>query len=174
MGLDMYLNRRIFLWGDERKNLKITGLRREIRTDKVSYIIEEIGYWRKANAIHKWFVDNVQGGNDDCERYNVSARDMRGLLETVNRVLESSELVDGDVHTGTRYHASGEVEELIEKGKIIKDPTVAKVLLPSSSGFFFGSDDYDEYYYEQLIKTKEILEQALENDEDYYEYHSDW
>ena len=41
MGLDMYLNRRIFLWSDERKNLKITGLRREIRTDKVSYIIVE-------------------------------------------------------------------------------------------------------------------------------------
>ena len=24
-------------------------------------------YWRKANAIHKWFVDNVQDGEDNCQ-----------------------------------------------------------------------------------------------------------
>lgn len=28
-------------------------------------IWQEIGYWRKANHIHKWFVDKVQGGDDD-------------------------------------------------------------------------------------------------------------
>ena len=27
---------------------------------------EEVGYWRKANAIHGWFVRNVQNGKDDC------------------------------------------------------------------------------------------------------------
>ena len=27
--------------------------------------------WRKANAIHKFFVDEVQGGNDNCERHYV-------------------------------------------------------------------------------------------------------
>ena len=25
--------------------------------------------WRKANAIHKFFVDEVQDGNDNCERH---------------------------------------------------------------------------------------------------------
>lgn len=29
-------------------------------------IKEEVAYWRKANAIHQWFVDNVQDGEDDC------------------------------------------------------------------------------------------------------------
>lgn len=27
---------------------------------------EEVAYWRKANGIHRWFVDKVQDGVDDC------------------------------------------------------------------------------------------------------------
>ena len=29
-------------------------------------------YWRKANQIHNWMVNNVQSGNDDCGLYEVS------------------------------------------------------------------------------------------------------
>ena len=29
-------------------------------------IADEVAYWRKANAIHAWFVENVQDGEDDC------------------------------------------------------------------------------------------------------------
>ena len=28
-------------------------------------------YWRKANAIHGWFVKNAQQGIDDCRTYSV-------------------------------------------------------------------------------------------------------
>ena len=28
----------------------------------------QIGYWRKANHIHKWFVDTCANGVDDCNR----------------------------------------------------------------------------------------------------------
>ena len=28
---------------------------------------KEVAYWRKSNQIHRWFVDNVQDGIDDCE-----------------------------------------------------------------------------------------------------------
>lgn len=48
---------------------------------------EEIQYWRKANAIHKWFVDHVQGGKDDCGTYLVTREQLQELLETCNRVL---------------------------------------------------------------------------------------
>ena len=47
--------------------LEIEGKKLPIEFDRLSYIDEEVGYWRKANAIHKWFVDNVQDGNDDCK-----------------------------------------------------------------------------------------------------------
>ena len=44
-------------------------------------------YWRKANQIHKWFVDNVQGGNDNCGEYYVSQNKLEELLDLVNRAL---------------------------------------------------------------------------------------
>lgn len=39
-------------------------------------------YWRKANQIHKWFVDNVQNGEDDCGDYYVSPEKLKELRET--------------------------------------------------------------------------------------------
>lgn len=39
-------------------------------------------YWRKVNAVHKWFVDNVQNGEDDCGEYYVSHEKLQELLAT--------------------------------------------------------------------------------------------
>lgn len=53
---------------------------------------EEVAYWRKANAIHAWFVDNVQGGEDDCATYDVSADQLRELLADTDKVLGNPSL----------------------------------------------------------------------------------
>lgn len=45
-------------------------------------------YWRKANAIHGWFVDNVQDGQDDCRPYYVHHSQLRDLLDVINQVLD--------------------------------------------------------------------------------------
>jgi hypothetical protein len=44
-------------------------------------------YWRKANQIHKWFVDNVQDGNDNCGEYYVSQAQLQELLTTCRQAL---------------------------------------------------------------------------------------
>lgn len=106
---------------------------------------EEVGYWRKANAIHKWFVDNVQNGVDDCGTYSVSKNQLKELLEICQ-----------DIKSGT------------------EDP---ETLLPTQGGFFFGSTEYDEYYYEEIKHTIDILEKVLaETDFDNYQitYYSSW
>ena len=36
-------------------------------------------YWRKCNQIHNWFVNNVQGGEDNCQEYYVSNTKIREL-----------------------------------------------------------------------------------------------
>lgn len=59
----------------------------QIDPAKISYIIQDVGYWRKANAIHRWFVDNVQSGVDDCREYDVSIDKMKELLDLVEEVL---------------------------------------------------------------------------------------
>lgn len=47
------------------------------------------GYWRKANAIHGWFVNNIQDGEDDCGEYYVSRDKLLELKELCKQVLET-------------------------------------------------------------------------------------
>lgn len=42
------------------------------------------------------------------------------------------------------------------------DPVKAEKLLPPKDGFFFGSTDIDEYYWQDLAYTRERLKQILE------------
>lgn len=51
-----------------------------------------VGYWRKANAIHRWFVDNVQGGVDDCNDYPVEIEQLAELRERCIKVLDNPDL----------------------------------------------------------------------------------
>ena len=79
MGLDMYLTGKRYIWGEYSDKPEEAEIKQAL--DKVPHLghkgkrikgIEiEAMYWRKANAIHKWFVDNVQNGVDDCDQYYV-------------------------------------------------------------------------------------------------------
>ena len=50
-----------------------------------------VGYWRKANAIHNWFVINVQGGEDDCNEFKVLYEDLLKLKNLCEQVLETKD-----------------------------------------------------------------------------------
>ena len=78
MGLDMYLTKETYIGANYEFNeiggtLELTreGSPIPIKLNRVVSISERIGYWRKANQIHNWFVENVQGGEDDCKKYYV-------------------------------------------------------------------------------------------------------
>ena len=182
MGLDMYLEKRSYVknWPHmtAKQQYQVTVLKggtpTKIKAERVREIVEEVGYWRKANAIHRWFVDHVQDGDDNCRDYHVTDKHLRELLALCNRVLEASELVDGDVTNGYTFKDGKEVP-IVEKGKVIKDPSVAKELLPTQDGFFFGMTDYDQWYLEDIEYTKNVLEQLLAEDPDgQYYYSSSW
>jgi hypothetical protein len=88
MGLDMYLDKRTYVkyWehnGDNNYEVKVTKKNEPTNIDpkKVKYIIEEAGYWRKANQIHRWFVENVQDGVDNCGDYYVERNQLQALLD---------------------------------------------------------------------------------------------
>lgn len=104
----------------------------------------QVAYWRKANHIHKWFVDHVQDGNDDCEEYRVSRDQLQLLLDNCKLVLMNKE--------------------------------EAPKLLPRQEGFFFGSYEYDEYYWLDIQDTIEQLEKILnEYPEEWdFKYQSSW
>jgi hypothetical protein len=156
MGLDMYLSKKTYVkqWehqGDDNFKVEVTKKGEavsHIKSERISYIEEEVGYWRKANQIHNWFVQNVQEGEDDCGNYYVEESQLEELLELCKKVLANNEL--------------------------------AEELLPSTQGFFFGSTEYDEWYFNDLTHTVQMIESLLsERNErgyiggDIY-YHSSW
>lgn len=48
------------------------------------------------------------------------------------------------------------VEELRDRcEQVLEDHTKAKELLPTQKGFFFGSTDYDSYYYQDILDVLE-------------------
>lgn len=125
-------------------------------------IHEEVGYWRKANHIHNWFVENIQNDEDDCRYHReVEEDDLRELLDICETVLASCELIDGQVCGGYRYEDGVRIP-IMEDGKTVEDSSIAEMLLPTTSGFFFGGTNYDEWYVEDIKNTINIIKNVLE------------
>lgn len=102
MGLDMYLTAQISLADyefspTERETAKrvyaALGVDRNLLERSGTVGIElPVGYWRKANAIHAWFVANVQGGVDDCEEAYVSKEALDDIEQVCRRVMDDHDL----------------------------------------------------------------------------------
>ena len=98
MGLDMYLSAEKYHYGalDEEP----TDLTKAVNamTDTKGYQVKSFKIWacdwRKANQIHEWFVQNVQGGEDDCAPYNVDTGQLSELVDLCKRVLANRELAE--------------------------------------------------------------------------------
>ena len=46
----------------------------------------QVGYWRKANHIHKWFVNTCANGVDDCRRVYISITQLEKLLQLCKQI----------------------------------------------------------------------------------------
>lgn len=56
-------------------------------------VMEQVGYWRKANQIHRWFVENIQNEIDDCEYHReVTKEDLEQLLDACHEVICNPDL----------------------------------------------------------------------------------
>jgi hypothetical protein len=97
MGLDMYLEAEQYISEyDEQNNLLFESIK-EIDPHGLGgfqpkSIRFELAYWRKANAIHNWFVQNVQEGKDECQTSHVSLEQLKELKETCEKVLNDMDL----------------------------------------------------------------------------------
>jgi hypothetical protein len=160
MGLDMYLKGKRYLssYNDQDKPVK-TAVNKavfgdsfdlgdvpfDMRTPMVNEVTAEVAYWRKANAIHAWFVKNVQEGVDECQESFVSREQLQLLLDVCNKVLA--------------------------------DTSLAEELLAPQSGFFFGSQDVDEWYIQDLRFTADRIAELLTDEKwanwEFY-YQSSW
>lgn len=127
---------------------------------------DEVAYWRKANAIHGWFERKYgeDGELENCRDYHVEKEDLIELRDLCKQVLSKSKLVTGKVKNGSRYNNDTKSwDDIFEDGETIGNPEIAEELLPTQSGFFFGSKAYDQYYVEDLESTVEQIDRILEN-----------
>lgn len=109
MGLDMYLELVIYDWKnecvEEFKRIKIiSDIPEHMRLNKVTI---EAMYWRKENHIHEWFVRNVQGGEDDCDRYYVCNEQLEDLHRDACNVLRWECLAEALLPTQSGFFFGG-------------------------------------------------------------------
>lgn len=87
MGLDMHLNGKLYFYESKIPD-SIVVTYPSLNGFELREMTFQVGYWRKANAIHRWFVENVQNNVDDCGTYDVSLTQLSELLTIVDMVLE--------------------------------------------------------------------------------------
>ena len=63
-------------------------------------------YWRKANVIHNWFVQNVQGGNNDCKAYVVSTKKLKSLLRLCEQAVRTG-VIPRQLEPNATFNRSG-------------------------------------------------------------------
>ena len=84
----------------------------------------------------------------------------------------------GEDNCGTYDVSREDLEQLLKLCKeVLKDPTKAADLLPRREGFFFGSEEYDEYYFGDIEHTVDIIERVLKECEGHtwsFQYSSSW
>lgn len=70
-----------------------------------------------------------------------------------------------------------QLQDLLDTvSQVLDNRGLAAELLPTQSGFFFGGTDYDEYYFDDLVYTRDRLTMLLQDqycEWDFY-YQSSW
>lgn len=92
-------------------------------------------YWRKANQIHGWFVNTLADGVDECQEIRVSRENLQTLRDLC--------------FEATSIPAGMTMEEHAAK------------VLPPTVGFFFGSEDIDDWYVQDLKQTMDGIDRIL-------------
>jgi hypothetical protein len=140
MGLDMYLSAEKYISAyDWKQQEEKDTFRAVIDVVKMPYetpsvtISTNIAYWRKANAIHNWFVNEVQDGVDECQRSSVSREQLQELVDLCKELL------------------------------LNKDPKEVLKKLPPTTGFFFGTTDIGDYFWQDIEHTIHQIEPILAN-----------
>ena len=181
MGLDMYVNIRhkntqskldaYEAWEQkysyEEFQLLTEEQKEEYRNSEPEYDAamygKELMYWRKANQIHNWFVQNCQNGVDDGGRYVITVDDLKTLKELCEKILTMTNVKQELRPTYPNGWSSEPVHEMQDiRFLTYEGMKFASEHLPSRSGFFFGNTDYDDNYVWDLENTVEQITETLD------------
>lgn len=95
MGLDMYLFKGTYVRNEcdtpheDRNDFEIKQggkIRKDIKPERICWIVEEVAYWRKFHALHAWFIHNCKNGVDDFQKSYVRRENLEKLLEILIQI----------------------------------------------------------------------------------------
>lgn len=172
MGLDMYLTAKKDFYPDfgdineKEENLKtfskllsgagitVNEIDSEFPTSSVSF---KVGYWRKANAIHAWFVKHCQAGVDDCNSYSVSRKNLIDLKDSCTAVLADNSKANSLLPPQAGFFfGSTEVRQSCSV-KVRRFRTVDDILREHRQEVC----GVNEYYLDDLKLTVKIIDRSL-------------
>ena len=100
----------------------------------------QVGYWRKFNALHAYILDITDSARDtNCAEINLDLYEVEEILDTLKRVKNILESEGGF-----------SVENIDRVG----------ALMPPAAGFFWGSQDINEDYLNDINRSIDIFERA--------------
>lgn len=151
MGLDMYLYANKYLSQYRVDEHELAGKILDIMPDLKKFnkknssvggvsIEVTIGYWRKANHIHRWFLENCEKGEEDnCQRIYVTRENLEELRKVCGRVLQFKHLAEDQLPTESGFFFGG-----TEYDEYYYDSTANTIEILNEA--LALSDDYDIYY----------------------------
>ena len=147
MGLDMYLNAERYLWSHVEDDTTLS---------------ENIGQLVGLPADGKIKTITVEAGY------------WRKANQVHNWFVKNVQ--DGEDDCRSAHVSREKLAELRDIcQQAIDKPEHAHMMLPRVEGFFFGNKEYDQWYFEQLRDTIEVIDNALAMPEQWdFNYRSSW
>lgn len=151
----MYMSRKTYVknWDhtpvNNRWNITVENISgiRNIKTKRISSIVEEIGYWRKAHYLHQWFVENIQNNVDDCSEYYFPSDMIKELANLCKKVLDKT---------------------IMNQDDTIYNPDELKEIWSDLNG-----QDFNRYLYNSIKYTHNLMLECIKEGGDFY-YQSSW
>ena len=133
--------------------------------DKNDLEFTQVGYFRKVNCLLPFF-----GYEDNCEYLAIDEYQMKELVEVAKELLKEHHAINSFILS---YKEMLEVyKDDKEKTKEIQEKIdalwanfseIASKKLPTTSGFFFGCTEYNEWYVNDLTEIVNVFEKILDN-----------
>ncbi len=134
--------------------------------------LEDMGYFRKVNCLLPFF-----GYEDDCSIHPIEKHQIEQLVSIAKKLLEVYDTISYQLHLqrievnyykeiyrDNKEMCDEKCKPFLKKMDEIWKPfeSVAQEMLPTATGFFFGSTQYRDYYVADLKDMVEIFTKVLD------------
>lgn len=158
MGLDIYFKRVNKIDFEFAKKKNTEDAYKELE-------IEEIGYFRKVNCLLPFF-----GYEDNCKYLAVTEDQIKELVKVAKELLKKHHAINSSILSYQEIlkvykdNKKKRMEILENMDALWKNfAKIAQENLPTTSGFFFGNTEYNEWYINDLTEIVNVFEKILDS-----------